>query len=128
MKLMNYKYASGLLSNNEHRGCFIQMVTEGKNTQVKCLNRQGTYKVKKNRDGYEITEKDKYKKRKKGSVLGSFLKIDGIPHDDNNVELDRKVFKLPSNSPPKKIETTSNLLRLLNLKGYMEEFGPLHLY
>lgn len=65
------------LDIDETKGCFARLFTNRKNEAVKSLNRIGLAhfgkKVKMKRLSSEINETNKFKKRKKGTILGGFL-------------------------------------------------------
>ena len=78
MEISSYTYR---LTDNRKKGCFARTIGQRKSDIIKMINRasetthHGVIRMKRLPD--EIDEKTKFKKRKKGTTLGGFVKLDG---------------------------------------------------
>jgi hypothetical protein len=78
MKMCQYKYK---LTEDKRKGCFARTIGQRKTDVIKTINRasekthHGLIRMK--RLSEEIDEKTKFKKRKKGTTLGGFVRLDG---------------------------------------------------
>jgi len=98
MEMCDYTYKE---TEDKKKGCFARTIGQRKTDILKMINRAsgnthgGLIRMK--RLAEEIDEKNKFKKRKKGTTLGGFVKLDGqVKYDPeqvvNNVkhEIDEK--------------------------------------
>ena len=78
MEMCEYTYRE---TGERKKGCFARTIGQRKTDIIKSINRkaatthQGFIRMK--RSSEEMDEKTKYKKRKKGTTLGGFAKLDG---------------------------------------------------
>jgi len=93
MEISSFTYR---LTDNRKKGCFARTIGQRKLDIIKMINRasetthEGVIRMKRLPD--EIDEKTKFKKRKKGTTLGGFVKLDGqVKYEPQQVVVDTSV-------------------------------------
>ena len=78
MEMCEYTYRE---TGERKKGCFARTIGQRKTDIIKLINRKAATTdqglIRMQRSSEEMDEKTKYKKRKKGTTLGGFAKLDG---------------------------------------------------
>ena len=87
MEMCEYTYR---VTEDRRKGCFSRTIGQRKTDVIKMINRasEKTHKglIQMKRLPEEIDAKTKFKKRKKGTTLGGFVKLDGnVKYDPEQV-------------------------------------------
>jgi hypothetical protein len=135
MEMCEYTYR---VTEDRRKGCFARTIGQRKTDIIKMINRasekthQGLIRMK--RLPEEIDEKTKFKKRKKGTTLGGFVKLDGqikyepgqvvtsVLHKMEEKKVRKCLLKLVSNQPD------SNSSCCYRLKSCHLHLSSRHLY